>query len=111
MNGLVFQEFLTWFEEQVGRRKVLLLINGYKAHRTGLGIWLIANPSTNVRVEFLPPNTISMCQPLDQGIIRTWKAYYRRRWVRFQADCYEKGEDPFRKITILQAVRWGIDAW
>jgi hypothetical protein len=111
MNSLVFQEFLTWFKQQVGERKVLLLIDGYRAHRTGLEFWSNANSSTNVRVEFLPPNTTSVCQPLDQGIIRTWKAYYRRRWVRFQADCYEKGEDLFQKMTILQAVRWGIDAW
>jgi hypothetical protein len=31
--------------------------------------------------------------------------------VRFQADCYEQGEDPLQKITLLYAVRWGIDAW
>jgi hypothetical protein len=38
MNNLVFQEFLTWFEEQVSERKVLLLIDWYRAHRTGLDI-------------------------------------------------------------------------
>ena len=29
MNGFVFQEFLTWFKQQVGERKVLLLVDGY----------------------------------------------------------------------------------
>jgi hypothetical protein len=110
MNGLVFQEFFTLFKQQVGKRKVFLLIDGYRAYRIGLELWLTANSFTNIRVEFLPPNTTSMCQPLNQEIIQTWKAYYRRRWVRFQADCYEQGEDPFQKISILQAVRWGIDA-
>jgi hypothetical protein len=64
-----------------------------------------------MRVEFLPPNTTSVCQPLDQGIIRTWKAYYRRRWVVYQADHYEKKEDPFQTMDILQAVKWSIQAW
>jgi hypothetical protein len=112
MNGTVFQEFLDWFKQQVGNRKVLLLIDGYGAHHTGLDCWITSGKSAdNIRVEFLPPNTTSVCQPLDQGIIRAWKAYYRRQWVRFQADCYENDEDPFQKMTLLKAVRWAIDAW
>uniref|UniRef100_A0A8C7X688 DDE-1 domain-containing protein n=1 Tax=Oryzias sinensis TaxID=183150 RepID=A0A8C7X688_9TELE len=27
-----------------------------------------------VRIEFLPPNTISLLQPMDQGVIRAFKA-------------------------------------
>ena len=32
---------------------------------------------SNIRVEFLPKNTTSRTQPLDAGIIKTWKVYYR----------------------------------
>jgi DDE superfamily endonuclease len=38
MNGLVFQKFLTWFKKQVGKRKVLLLIDGYPAYYIGLDL-------------------------------------------------------------------------
>ncbi|KAJ8891123.1 hypothetical protein PR048_010637 [Dryococelus australis] len=34
--------------------------------------------NTNVEVVFLPPNTISLIQPLDQGIIAAFKCYYTR---------------------------------
>ena len=30
----------------------------------------------NVKVIFLPPNTTSLIQPLDQGVISTFKTYY-----------------------------------
>ncbi|CAE1272191.1 CAPNN [Acanthosepion pharaonis] len=32
----------------------------------------------------MPPNTTSPIQPFDQGIIRSFKAYYRRELVRMQ---------------------------
>ncbi|XP_017761859.1 PREDICTED: tigger transposable element-derived protein 1-like [Eufriesea mexicana] len=51
--------------------KALLLINNAPGHPTNL-----SHPA--VRVVFLPPNTTSILQPLDQGIIRTFKSYYIR---------------------------------
>lgn len=51
--------------------KALLVINNAPGHPTNL-----SHPA--VRVVFLPPNTTSILQPLDQGIIRTFKSYYIR---------------------------------
>ena len=64
-----------------------------------------------LRVEFLPANTTSICQPLDQGIIRTFKAHYKRRWLQYQLDNYEAAEDPHKKMNVLQALRWATEAW
>lgn len=52
--------------------KVLLLLDNSPSHPINL-------QHPNVRVEFLPPNTTSIIQPLDQGVIATFKAYYVRR--------------------------------
>ena len=56
------------------RRKIALLIDSCPA-----------NPSVsdlpNVQLVFLPPNTTSVLQPMDQGVIRSLKAHYRERVV------------------------------
>jgi len=114
MTGPIFREYLRWFDTKMRQRglKSLLLIDGFSSHRSGFeilqgqGIVL-----TNVRLEFLPPNTTSVCQPLDQGIIKAFKAHYKRRWLRFQLATYEAGQNPFNNHTILQALRWSVEAW
>ena len=35
----------------------------------------------NIRVEFLPPNTTSLIQPLDMGVITNLKSLYRSKLV------------------------------
>lgn len=54
--------------------KALLLVDNAPCHPTNL-----SDLSENVRVEFLPKNTTALLQPMDQGIIATFKAYYLRR--------------------------------
>lgn len=56
--------------------KVLLLLDNAPGHPQDL-----SHP--NVRIEFLPPNTTSLIQPLDQGIIYTFKSYYIRRSLQW----------------------------
>jgi hypothetical protein len=50
-------------------------------------------------------------KPNYQGIIRTFKAHYKRRWLQYQLDHYEAGEDPHKKMNVLQALRWATEAW
>ena len=55
--------------------KIALIIDNWPAHPT------IGNLS-NVRLIFLPPNTTSVSQPMDQVVIKCLKTNYRRRLVR-----------------------------
>ncbi|XP_070593700.1 tigger transposable element-derived protein 1-like isoform X2 [Erythrolamprus reginae] len=52
--------------------KVLLLMDNAGGHDD------LAHEHDGVQVEFLPPNTTSLIQPMDQGIIRAFKALYTR---------------------------------
>ena len=50
-------------------RHVLLLIDNAPGH--------IIGEYSNIRIQFLPPNTTAKLQPLDQGIIKSTKHNYR----------------------------------
>ncbi|KAI1888220.1 hypothetical protein AGOR_G00182770 [Albula goreensis] len=64
--------------------KVLLILENAPGHPEALQF---AHP--NVEVVFLPPNTTSLLQPMDQGIIETFKRYYTRRTFNKILDAVE----------------------
>ena len=53
------------------RRNILLFIDHAPCHNADLEY-------SNVIVKFFPPNTTSKLQPLDQGIIKNFKCFYRK---------------------------------
>ena len=86
--------FMDWFQNcfvpQVERSlteqnlvfKVLLLVDNAPGHPGDLKV---AHP--NVEVIFLPPNTTSLIQPLNQEVISTFKTYYTRRTFALHFGC------------------------
>ena len=52
---------------------------------------------------FLPPNTTSKTQPMDQGIIQNLKLYYRKQVILRQLTAIEKKTN--LQITVLDALR------
>ena len=112
MTGKIFKDFLLYFNREIDGRKAVLLIDGFGPHQTGIDLLEAENMTfPNLKIRFLPVNATSLCQPLDQGIIRTWKAYYKQRWLKFAVQHFEKDEDPAKHLDILQTLRWGIAAW
>ena len=85
--------------------KILLLLDNCSAHPP------LDHIDPNVRIEFLPPKTTSIIQPMDQGAIATVKAIYKK--ITF-AKAHEKCDTlaEFYKIyDILQAVKNFGQAW
>ena len=77
MNHLIFTSWLKDFNNKMflNGRKVLLIVDnadGHSINKDNL------DQLKNVRLEFLPPNVTSVLQPLDAGIIKSFKTKYRK---------------------------------
>ena len=72
MLGNLFNEWLRQFDLSMhaAYRKILLFLDNCSAHQ-------VTYIPKNIQVYFLPPNTTSSLQPMDQGIIRNLKCHYR----------------------------------
>ena len=68
--------------------KVLLLMDNASCHPKSL-----QSRNRCVRVEFLPPNTTSLLQPLDQEVIASVKALYQLRVYHQLAAATDTGEE------------------
>eukprot|EP00968_Pinguiococcus_pyrenoidosus_P024189 scaffold4382_cov372-Pinguiococcus_pyrenoidosus.AAC.1 len=123
MNSEIFEQIMRSFNMRMlnENRKVWLLLDNCSAHR----IPRFAKPArwlnvldgfsmTAVNVVFLPPNTTSIVQPLDQGIIRAFKAHWRRyhvQWIveKMEQERSEQSADML-KTNVRQALVWTRDA-
>ena len=61
---------------------------------------------------FLSPNATSAIQPLDQGVIKALKVYYRKTMVQSLIHAIESGTTATEfKITLLEGLQFLIRAW
>lgn len=110
----IMVEWLRWFDNLIAGRKVILLLDNFSAHESAVAE-LEALPYgsglMNTEICWLPPNTTSKLQPLDQGIIASFKARYRKHWTTFLLEQQDIGQDPLESMNVLKAVQWCIRAW
>ena len=105
MSGELFDFWVHKLDRKfaVSKRKIALIIDNCTAHPHVENLkW--------VELIFLPPNTTSHTQPIDQGIIRDLKAKYRSLAVRKLILALEKKE-PRPKFSILSAMYMLKKAW
>ena len=108
MTTEIFQGWLNRFNARMraANRNVALLFDNATCHRVV--------ELSNVRMIALPPNTTSRTQPLDQGVIKSFKAHYRRRlveWMITRIDNTINAGTLVKTIDKLLAVGWIRDAW
>lgn len=108
MSQIIMREWLLAFYRHIGQRPVLLTMDNFAAHLAGLEL---APPPPNIRICWLPKNSTSQYQPLDQGIIQNLKTYYRKQWLRYILYHYEHNQDPLHAVTLLDCIRWLVRAW
>ncbi|GBM73644.1 hypothetical protein AVEN_195937-1 [Araneus ventricosus] len=88
------------------KRKLILFMGNSTSHPDDLKL-------KNINVVFLPPNTTSMLQPLDQGIIRSFQVGYRElllRHVLSQISSCKSSEEFAKSVFGLDAISWPTSA-
>ncbi|CAI5493569.1 unnamed protein product [Closterium sp. Naga37s-1] len=124
MTSPLFTHFISQLNSAMyaeGRKVVVLLDNASSHMLRSEHAWsevvcgMRTTCMSNVRLVFLPPNTTSFTQPLDQGIIATAKARYRQHWLRafsalWNADGATSAVARYRP-NLRDVVGWLSDAW
>jgi hypothetical protein len=112
MTTVIMEEWLRWFDSKMRGRKVVLLMDNFKPHEIAVSsIEASTVQLQNTSIIWLPANSTSRFQPLDQGIIYTWKSHYKNSWLDYMLREYEAGRDPIQTTNILKSIRWAIQAW
>ena len=111
MNQFLFIKWLRQFDQYISRfpgRKVLLLAGNASCHGTRDTLPNLLN----VRVQFLPPNTTSLAQPLDGGIIASMKKRFTKRQIHqvLQVNIDDEHKEIYQ-IDLLTAIHWMRDIW
>ena len=108
MTSVLFEE---WLDEWNGTLKaqnqhVLLWVDNFGGHTLPASI-------TNIHMEFFSPNLTSHVQPMDAGIIRCFKAHYRKLFVACSIDRYDVGihSSKIYDINQLEAMHLADIAW
>ena len=90
-------------------RKVILFLDNATVHPT-----LFIDMYSNIKIVFIPNNTTSCLQPLDAGIIQSFKTKYRKKWMRYviaRINDDLTASEIAKGIDILQAITWVADSW
>ncbi len=111
MTQNVFRLWLLDFDHRMQGRQVLLLLDNCPGHIPLEKFAEMNMVLRNTHVFYLPPNMTLAIQPCDVGIIRTFKAYYKKRFNNLLLDGYENNIDNPEKISILDAFCLPIPTW
>lgn len=109
MTGELMAEWLMQFDRKMIRekRKILLFLDNACSHPRDIKL-------QNIKLIFLPPNCTSVVQPLDQGVIKSFKAFYKTFIVKqllITINAAESAQELTKKIHVLDAIYLIKNAW
>ena len=108
------QIFLDWLRRLNARmveenRNIVLFLDNCSSHAKATSS---ANLS-NITIHYLPPNSTSRTQPMDQGVIRSLKCVYRRKLLEQIVSAFDAGKDvkELLKINLKDAILLLSASW
>ncbi|XP_029655237.1 tigger transposable element-derived protein 6-like [Octopus sinensis] len=109
MNREIFNKWLSDFDCELAKkkRKILLAIDQCPSHQ-------IIVTLNSIEILFLPPRTSSLLQPMDQGIIKCFKAEFTNLKINDIIEKVEAGENcqnAINAITLKTAATLTFFAW
>ena len=88
--------------------KALLLLDNCPAHPPSDNL---VSRDGRIRVSYLPKNTTSKIQPLDQGIISTFKMLYRRELTKKIVNADRPVQETLKTISIKEMIHLSGQSW
>lgn len=110
MTSTIWIKWLTeWDREcRLSDRHICLVIDNCLAHPSNVEL-------TNIRQVFFPPNTTSIQQPMDMGVIKNLKHHYRKYLnirISTTMDCTNStAQDVLKSFSLLDAIHLLDRAW
>jgi DDE superfamily endonuclease len=89
---------------RIQKRHICLSLDNFSGH-------FIRYEPQNIQLLYFEPNMTSFVQPLDAGIIRCFKAHYRRQFCLCAIEKDELGERDIYKINLLEGMLMAREAW
>lgn len=107
MTRDIMGDWLMKFDKKITKenRKILLFWDNAASHPPNTKL-------RSIKVINLPPNTTSVCQPLDQGIIQNFKVFYRGLLVKHLLSKIDTNAAPkSNMVNVLDAIYFIKTAW
>ncbi|KAI0996784.1 hypothetical protein K3495_g11398 [Podosphaera aphanis] len=110
MTKDIFFLWLSSFDRKIRRipgRKVLLLLDNFSGHGKIGSLPALDNTT----VHPLPPKFVSELQPMDAGIIASFKTRYRKQQLRHAIILSDRGSSKPYQLDQLTAMKWTDKIW
>lgn len=103
MTSSIFTDFLVEWDRKL-KQNIALVLDNCKAHPTDLNL-------QRIKLVFLPPNTTSVIQPLDQGIIKAFKCHYRKELARKAVEEIDDSSATTQSVSLLDGIHYIKMSW
>ena len=103
MDGDLFTEWVKELNRKslAQDRKIALIVDNYPAHP-------IVDGLKAIELIFLPPNTTSKTQPMDQGVIKSLNAFYRHSIIKRYITSIDGGRSS-TKVNRLEVMNCSVE--